>query len=248
MLDSLKGLSIKGFYDWYYFSSSTITVRAYTSSSSNEANTPSSTNASLPTPPALKSSLVLLASPADSLFVRRIPYLFTRCLIHQYSEGWYTPQVPIQQPGAPRMKDLDSFTEGTGQGSFDFLPLTTAEEGLPLIFHPSDSIDHMEHSINCKAKIPPTNPLTLDLLPSPSNLEDAVLAWRENVVNPSLLPPLPTLELPVKKRRRSPTLDEDDEERRTRVWSPSPQSSPASHAEPHAVGYPTRDIELKTPD
>ena len=55
---------------------SMFTVRAHKSSSSNEANTPSSTNASLPTPPALKSSLVLLASPADSLFVR-----FYLCLL-----------------------------------------------------------------------------------------------------------------------------------------------------------------------
>ena len=46
--------------------------------------------------------------------------------------NWYNRQAPIQQPqaGAPRMKDLDSFTEGTGQGSFDFLPLMAAEEGL----------------------------------------------------------------------------------------------------------------------
>ena len=174
-------------------------------------------------------------------------YSLTYSLTHHCSEGWYTPQAPIQQPGAPRMKDLDSFTEGTGQGSFDFLPLTAAEEGLPLIFHPPDTID-MEHSVGRNANILPTNPLALDLLPSSSNLEDAVLAWRENVVNPSLLLPLPTLELPVKKRRRSPTLDEDDEERRTRVWSPSPQSSPTSHEEPHVVGYPTKDIEPKTPD
>lgn len=147
------------------------------------------------------------------------------------------------------MKDLDSFTEGTGQGSFDFLPLTAAEEGLPLIFHPPDTIDRMEHSVNRNTNILPANPLALDLLPSPSNLEDAVLAWRENVVNPSVLPPLPTLELPVKKRRRSLTLDGDEEdERRTRVWSPSPQSSPTSHTEPHVVRYPTRDIEPITPD
>jgi len=212
MLDSLKGLSIKGFHDCL------------------EANTPSSTYASLPTPPALQSSLVLLASPAHT------------------SAGWYSPQAPIQQPGAPLIKDLDSFTEGTGQGSFDFLPLTAAEERLPLIFHPPDTIDHMEHSVNRNPNILPADPLALDLLPSPSNLEDAVLAWRENVVNPSLLLPLPTLELPVKKRRRSPTLDGDDEERRTRVWSPSPQSSPTSHEEPHVVGYPTKDIDPRTPD
>lgn len=84
------------------------------------------------------------------------------------------------------MKDLDSFTEGTGQGSFDFLPrlITAAEEGLPLIYHPPDNIDHHPAS---------------DLLPSFSNY-NAVLAWRENVVNDSP-------KFALKKRRRSLTLD-----------------------------------------
>ena len=82
-----------------------------------------------------------------------------------------------------------------------------------------------------------------------SNVEDAVLAWRENVVSPHLPPPLPTLELPVKKRRRSLTLDDDDEERRTRIWSPSPGSSPMSHMEPQVVRYPSSRIEQpETPD
>jgi len=212
MLDSLKGLSIKGFHDCL------------------EANTPSSTYASLPTPPALQSSLVLLASPAHT------------------SAGWYSPQAPIQQPGAPLIKDLDSFTEGTGQGSFDFLPLTATQEGLPLIFHPHDTIDDIEHSLDDNVNTPSANSLDLDLLPSPSNLKDAVLAWRENVVSLSLPPPLPTFELSVKKRRRSLTLDGDDEERRTRVWSPSLESSPTSRTEPQVVRYPTNRMEPETPD
>ena len=171
---------------------------------------------------------------------------FTPWLIHHPSgEGWYSPQAPIQQPGAPLIKDLDSFTEGTGQGSFDFLPLTAAEEGLPLIFHPPDTIDRLENAVDNNADILSANPLALDLLPSPSNLEDAVLAWRENVVSPSLPPPLPTLEMPVKKRRRSLTLDGDDEERRTRVWSPSPESS---QMEPQVVQYLANRIESRTPD
>lgn len=147
------------------------------------------------------------------------------------------------------MKDLDSFTEGTGQGSFDFLPLTTADEGLPLIFHPADAIDDMENTIdNDLDMLSANNPLALDLLPSPSNLEDAVLAWRENVVSPNQPPPLPTLELPVKKRRRSLTLDNDDEERRTRVWSPSPESLPISYTEPQVVRYPITCPEPEVPD
>ena len=106
----------------------------------------------------------------------------------------------------------------------------------------------MRNSIDTNANVLSPNPLALDLLPSPTNLEDAVLAWRENVVSPSLPLPLPTLELPVKKRRRSLTLDGDDEERRTRVWSPSPESSPMSHTEPQVVRYPTNRIEPETPD
>lgn len=112
----------------------------------------------------------------------------------------------------------------------------------------------MENIIDNNADTLSPNPLALDLdlLPSPSNLEDAVLAWRENVVSPSLpppLPPFPTLELPVKKRRRSLTLDVDDEERRTRrVWSPSPESSPMSHMEPQVVWYPPTHTEAEAPD
>ena len=106
----------------------------------------------------------------------------------------------------------------------------------------------MEHTVDHTVDMPSANPLALDLLPSPSNLEDAVLAWRENVVSLSLPPPLPPLELSVKKRRRSLTLDEDDEERRTRVWSASPESSPTSHTEPQVVRYPTNRIEPETPD
>jgi len=38
-----------------------------------------------------------------------------------------------QVPGAPRMKDLDSFTDGTGKGSFDSIPAASTNEfGEPI--------------------------------------------------------------------------------------------------------------------
>jgi hypothetical protein len=39
----------------------------------------------------------------------------------------------INVPGAPKMKDLDSFTEGTGKGSFDSIPAASTDEfGKPI--------------------------------------------------------------------------------------------------------------------
>ncbi|KAF8155929.1 hypothetical protein B0H34DRAFT_514307 [Crassisporium funariophilum] len=205
----------------------------WSSSSHNhaEANTPSSTNASLPTPPALRSSRVLLASPANS-----------------FGEGWYSPDASIPQPGAPLMKDLDSFTEGTGQGSFDFLPPVAAEDlTLALIFHPPEILDHVDDTLDndpstLDALIFPYS-LALDMLPSPTNVEDAVLAWRENVVAAP-----PTLQMPI-KRRRSITQDgEIYDERRTRIWSPTIESSGIDHMEVHQEGYLTSREEPEVPD
>ncbi|PPQ87330.1 hypothetical protein CVT25_002080, partial [Psilocybe cyanescens] len=172
------------------------------------ANTPSSTNASLPTPPALKSSHIYLASP-DRPFG---------------GHNWYSEERTIP-PNAPLMKDLDSFTEGTGQGSFDFPIATGPDEPppmLPLIFHPPENFVAV-------GDISPStpNPLALDLLPSPSDPTDAVLAWIEGVSATSEEFPSSSQELPPppKKRRRSFTQDSDNQERRTRAWSPSIDSS-----------------------
>ncbi|KAG6841280.1 hypothetical protein C0991_000258 [Blastosporella zonata] len=55
-------------------------------------------------------------------------------------ESPYTVESVITTPGAPVMKDLDSFTDGTGAGSFpDFFPEDADEEFTPaaLVAHPN---------------------------------------------------------------------------------------------------------------
>lgn len=74
MLESLRGLSIKGFHDWYarripLTVHPGLTVLVGDSHETPNANTPSSTNASLPTPPALRTSRVFLALPERPLCV-----------------------------------------------------------------------------------------------------------------------------------------------------------------------------------
>lgn len=48
--------------------------------------------------------------------------------------GWESIDgEPIEVPGAPKIKDLDSFTEGTGRGSFDSIPAASTNEfGEPI--------------------------------------------------------------------------------------------------------------------
>lgn len=67
-------------------------------------------------------------------------------------------EAPI--PGAPRLRDLDSFTEGTAKGSFDSIPAASANEyGEP---------------------IPPITTLSLSLLP-PQNTSLSIEMWRKAV-------------------------------------------------------------------
>ena len=48
--------------------------------------------------------------------------------------GWESNDgEAIEVPGAPKIKDLDSFTEGTGRGSFDSIPAASTNEfGEPI--------------------------------------------------------------------------------------------------------------------
>ncbi|KAF7338094.1 hypothetical protein MVEN_02033900 [Mycena venus] len=82
--------------------------------------TPTSATMSLPTPECQHVPL----PPVDAMEVPQtepVSYLFP------------TDDTPIVAPGAPRMKDYDTFTEGTAQGSFDFLPAAeTNEHGEPI--------------------------------------------------------------------------------------------------------------------
>ncbi|KAF9568631.1 hypothetical protein CPC08DRAFT_349369 [Agrocybe pediades] len=211
MLESLSGLSIKGFHDC----------------TEANANTPSSTNASLPTPPALKTSHVYLASPERPI-----------------GHDWYANDRAIP-PNAPLLKDLDSFTEGTGHGSFDFPLVPGPEDGpvFPLIFHPTEKVEsdnpRRHHT---------TSSLDLDSLPLPSDPTDAVLAWIEGVSANACAPSaeLPAAaEKPPKKRRRSFTQDSETDDRRFRSWSPSiethfvPPCAQTEEEDPELVVYRT---------
>lgn len=90
-------------------------------------NTPSSKTASLPTPGGpsvpLANSAVFEDTPLGE-----VP-------MDAQSSEWglldYDPRIAV--PNAPLIKDLDSFTEGTGAGSFDSIPAAdTDEHGNPL--------------------------------------------------------------------------------------------------------------------
>ncbi|KAF9051310.1 hypothetical protein BJ165DRAFT_1524260 [Panaeolus papilionaceus] len=175
-----------------------------TSVEANSMSTPSSTNASLPTPPALRSSRVFLVSPP-----------------HSFAGDELCPeQPPIPIPNAPLLKDLDSFTEGTGQGSFDFQlgPCADDTSNLPLLFHP-EYLNPVPSPLPLNNEDSPSSPLALHQLPHTEDPTDAVLAWREKVI------PSPTSLITPKKRRRSLTQDPETDERRTRAWSPSVESS-----------------------
>jgi hypothetical protein len=145
------------------------------------------------------------------------------------------------------MKDLDSFTDGTGQGSFDFPLGPGADESptVPFVFHPHDNFDTIDTpnatSSNHRSM---TNSLALELLPEPGNSNEAVMAWIEGIsatANPSEIPPMP------KKRRRSVTQDYETEERRTRAWSPTIDSSSFHVDVREGQDSPTEPTEPKPP-
>ncbi|KAJ3516109.1 hypothetical protein NLJ89_g1332 [Agrocybe chaxingu] len=220
MLESLKGLSIKGFQDC----NETPTM-----------NTPSSTSASLPTPPALKSSLVFLASG-------EAPF---------NGHSWYSGEKSIPPPNAPQMKDLDSFTDGTGQGSFDFPLSTGADEPAryTLFFHPHDDIDDVDNTL-VEEQIPTpstathSNSLALDLLPHPGPLNDVVQAWIDGV---SATTGSLTVDTTPRKRRRSLTLDSEADTRRVRAWSPDTETASTCTSQP-SPHFPTSRQEPEAPD
>ncbi|KAF9476969.1 hypothetical protein BDN70DRAFT_136683 [Pholiota conissans] len=208
VLESLKGLSIKGFHDCH---------------ENPNANTPSSTNASLPTPPALKSSRVFLALPEQTFS----------------GHNWYSEDRAIP-PNAPLLKDLDSFTDGTGQGSFDF-PLGPGadETPLPLIFHPTDDYDDADDGVTTPSTAAMPNSLALEKLPSLGNPTEAVLAWIEGVSATTTTPVATSeVDLQPKKRRRSITQDSDIEARRLRAWSPTMETATPRQETHEDEAYP----------
>ncbi|KAF9269366.1 hypothetical protein L218DRAFT_993426 [Marasmius fiardii PR-910] len=126
-------------------------------------------------------------------------------------------------PGAPLIKDLDSFTEGTGKGSFDSIPAASTDEyGGPL---------------------PQINTLSLSLLP-PHDTSLSIEIWREEVYfhSPTAPVPFPSEEQagdsrsstsPPNKRPRS--LASDDEVRRIRRRAHSDLTTNAPTRCPHPI-------------
>jgi len=112
----------------------------------------------------------------------------------------------MECPGAPRMKDLDSFTDGTG-GSFDFLTDVADEDPIsPFVL----------------------NSLALSLLP-PQDTSLSIEMWREDVFyhSPSSQTPTSRLDIPSDttlpppssshvKRPRSLASDDATNDRRIR--------------------------------
>ncbi|TFK34515.1 hypothetical protein BDQ12DRAFT_689729 [Crucibulum laeve] len=166
ILERLEDLVLKGFSDESALRSRTPS----TSSSHSRDETPTTGTASLPTP----------NGGCDTTFASLMPgaNAYTR------EDGWLTglddhSEDTIQPPPAPYLKDLDSFTEGTGEGSFDFLPTAeTDQHGDPILTADEDSVK----------------------LLAPTDILDQIEQWREGVSAAGG---------ERMKRQRSPTPDND---------------------------------------
>ncbi|KAJ7598767.1 hypothetical protein C8J56DRAFT_1039644 [Mycena floridula] len=106
-------------------------------------------------------------------------------------------------PMAPRIKDLDSFTEGTAVGSFESIAAGSTDEfGHPIV---------------------PINSLSLSLLP-PQDTALSIEMWRTEVHSYSEEPHPPTPS-PTIKRRRSSAPEDDEGRNRARARLSSPTTS-----------------------
>ncbi|KAF9525086.1 hypothetical protein CPB83DRAFT_568613 [Crepidotus variabilis] len=232
MLESLKGLSIKNFHDWYFILPSffpTILMRCSSNDNGMGCNTPSSNNTSLPTPPALRSSQVYLVTEEQPML----------------SSNWCPP------PNAPLLKDVDSFTDFTGHSSFDFpLPNNAGADDapatkLPLLFHHPENVDDaldIDSDLISPSETVYPNSLALDLLPCTEDPALSVLAWIEGVSATQEEQTTP------KKRRRSLTASSEVEARRVRAWTPTVEPSHAPQPSPRRGGCPTERQEPEAPD
>ncbi|KAJ2915416.1 hypothetical protein MD484_g5005, partial [Candolleomyces efflorescens] len=142
--------------------------------------------ASLPTPEAPRVDFTLPATAKPS------PYPAPLDLWYEDSDG------PIVPPPAPRMKDLDSFTEGTGCGSFEDLPCAATNELGDLIH--------------------PTTETTITLLPPSDTLRVSIEKWRETVCEGGSTVPT--------KRRRSPSPEDNRDAFTELLGFPSTRDEP----------------------
>ncbi|KAK7037945.1 hypothetical protein R3P38DRAFT_2372185, partial [Favolaschia claudopus] len=138
--------------------------------------TPTSATMSLPTPESRHAPLPQLDPIQVPQPVPTVSYLFAE------------PAIVV--PGAPRMKDYDTFTEGTAQGSFDSIPAAdTNELGQPI--YPISAV--------ALAALP-SNDAALFIEQWRQDVEDHLLALAQQVLEPAFVaangapaPDLPTM-------------------------------------------------------
>ena len=137
-LEPLQELRLESFSSWYV-----LCTRISQALTFHSNNTPSSKTASLPTPGGpsvpLANSAVFEDTPLGYVDMEIHSFnshsLLSEVPMDAQSSEWglldYDPRIAV--PNAPLIKDLDSFTEGTGAGSFDSIPAAdTDEHGNPL--------------------------------------------------------------------------------------------------------------------
>ncbi|KAJ6486916.1 hypothetical protein C8R45DRAFT_996435 [Mycena sanguinolenta] len=191
--------------------------------------TPSSATMSLPTPEAQDVAL----PPVDTVQAlggsQTVPvsYLFAG------DDGILVP------PAAPRMKDYDTFTEGTAEGSFNSIPAAeTNELGEPI------------YPISARALAAlPLNDATVSIEQWRQGVEDFVAAQAAVVAaepppvlvlrDRAQLPTSPVIDLtyeseanstPTQKRPRPRSNSPDDARRLRRAPFPSPRLRPRAHS------------------
>lgn len=120
------------------------------------------------------------------------------------------------------MRDLDSFTEGTGCGSFDDLPATCTNEHGELI-----------HSVT---------PSTVSLLPPAESLHALILKWQESVCDEGDSEPVPM------KRHRSPSPEDEQYVRRIRPRIRAISLPGNFKVFTQFLGYPATRSEPEAPD
>ncbi|KAG2020413.1 hypothetical protein CC2G_005759 [Coprinopsis cinerea AmutBmut pab1-1] len=179
---------------------------------SDEDDSPSYGSASLPTPEAPHVDFTVRASPYDC-----------QTPVQYWYSGEYANSAermePVKPPGAPLLKDMDSFTEGTGCGSFEDLPSTLNHEDSDLVY--------------------PTTEETLSLLPPPDSLLAYIEQWRSDILEEPSLPV---------KRPRSPSPEDDRSARRTRPRIRAVSLPATFKAYTQSIGFCTTRSEPEAPD
>jgi len=192
MLESLTEIPIRGFLE----------IEAQ--------ETPTTATTSLPTPGRQEAAL-----PLDQTEEPPPETPVSRFLYDDAYADFDCDDIPAQQqypplecPGAPLMKEYDSFTDGTGKGSFDSIPAADTDEFGQTIH--------------------PINALSLASLP-PRDTSLTIVLWRDHVfVNTPHASPVdvdaPSSEVEIfptsasSKRPRSTTsVDDEGAQRRTRT-------------------------------